>query len=177
MRKIILSLCAVAAFVPRSAFAQEDEVRLPAAEVRAQKETAEHITREQMNERGDGDLWDAMRWVPGVTQSGGGTRNESAFKLRGFGATEVPVYVDGVPWIDPSRGQVDYARFMTGDLESIDINKGWTSMLLGANNLGGAVIMRLAKPKKPFEAALKSSFDFDGGGMLELCKVLAPAQS
>ncbi|MDR0527557.1 MAG: TonB-dependent receptor [Spirochaetaceae bacterium] len=144
-------------------FAQEGE-RLPEAEVKAEKETAEHITREQMDERGDSDLWEAMRWIPGVTQSGGGQRDESAFTLRGSDATGVPVYVDGVPWIDPSRGQIDYTRFLTGDLESIDINKGYTSMLLGANNLGGAVIMRLAKPKKPFEAALKTSWDFDGGG-------------
>ena len=147
-------------------FAQEDEegVRLPGAEISAEKETAEHITREQINERGDSDLWQAMRHIPGVVLSGGGSRNESAFTLRGLGATDVPVYVDGIPWIDPSRGQVDYARFLSGDLESIDIMKGYTSMLLGPNNLGGAVVMRLAKPKNPLEIFAKSTIEFDAGG-------------
>jgi iron complex outermembrane receptor protein len=56
------------------------------------------------------------------------------------------------------------SRFLTGDLESVDIMKGYTSMLLGPNNLAGAVIMRMAKPKKAFEASLKTSWDFDGGG-------------
>jgi iron complex outermembrane receptor protein len=143
---------------------QDEAVRLPGAQVSAEKETTEHISRELMNERGDTDLWQAMRHLPGVTLTGGGTRNESAFKLRGQDATGVPAYIDGIPWIDPSRGQIDYGPFLTGDLESIDIMKGYTSMLLGPNNLSGAIMMRLAKPKKPLELFAKSAFEFDGGG-------------
>ena len=156
-------------------FAQEEEeaVRLPGAEVSAEKETTEHITREQMNARGDTDLWQAMRYIPGVLLTGGTNRNESAFTLRGQRATDVPLYIDGIPWIDPSRGQVDYVPFLTGDLESIDIMKGYTSMLMGPNNLAGAVVMRLAKPKKPLELFGKSTVEFDGGGYAANTDVLS----
>jgi len=125
---------------------------------------AQEITQQQMDERDDSDLWEAMSWIPGVVQSAGGSRDESAFTLRGYDATKVPVYIDGIPWIDPSRGQVDYSRFLTGDLEKIIIDKGYTPMILGPNNLGGAVVMQLAKPKKPLEISAKTSLDFDANG-------------
>jgi iron complex outermembrane receptor protein len=145
--------------------ATEDEaIQLPPAKLSAEAESSQFITQEEMERRGDSDLYEAMRWVPGVFQQDGGTRNEGAFSLRGFGAKAVPVYLDGVLWGDPYGGQVDYSRFLTGDLESIEINKGYSSILLGPNNLGGAVIMRMAKPKKPLELSLKTAWDFDKEG-------------
>jgi iron complex outermembrane receptor protein len=101
-----------------------------------------------MNERGDDDLFEAMRWIPGVVQNNGHSgRNEGAFNFRGLiggqhGASYVPVYVDDVPWINYYDGRIDYGAYMTGSLESIDIMKGYSSVLLGPNNLGGAVVMR-----------------------------------
>jgi iron complex outermembrane receptor protein len=148
----------------------DDEVVLPAAVVMAKKETTEHISQEQMNERGDNDLFEAMRWIPGVVQNNGHSgRNEGSFNLRGLvggqhGASYVPVYIDDVPWINYYDGRIDYGAYLTGSLESIDIMKGYSSVLLGPNNLGGAVVMRAQKPKKQFEAYVKSTQDFDGGG-------------
>jgi iron complex outermembrane receptor protein len=147
-----------------------DEVVLPAAEVMAKKETAEHISQEQMNERGDNDLFEVMRWIPGVVQNNGHSgRNEGSFNLRGLvggqhGASYVPVYIDDVPWINYYDGRIDYGAYLTGSLESIDIMKGYSSVLLGPNNLGGAVVMRAQKPKTRLEAYVKSVQDIDGGG-------------
>ncbi|MDR2659317.1 MAG: TonB-dependent receptor [Spirochaetaceae bacterium] len=140
----------------------DDTVQLPAVELSGDKETTEFITREQMDRRGDSDLIDAIRWVPGlVPLDAGGARNESGFTMRGLGQATVPVYLDGVPWGDPYGAQIDYSRFLTTDIESISINKGYSSMMLGSNNMGGVIVMRAAKPKKPFEASLKSSWDLD----------------
>lgn len=143
---------------------QDDAIQLPPAKLSEEAESSQFITQEEMERRGDSDLYEAMRWVPGVFSQDGGTRNESSFTLRGFDAKAVPVYLDGVLWGDPYGGQVDYSRFLTGDLESIEINKGYSSILLGPNNLGGAVVMRMAKPKKPLELSLKTSWDFDREG-------------
>ena len=144
---------------------EDEALTLPAAEVSAQKESAEHITQEQMRERGDNDLFEAIRWIPGVSQNNGHSgRDEDTFNIRGLTGADVPVYVDGVPWGNFYDGRVDYGRFLTGDVESIDIMKGYSSVLFGPNNLGGAIIMRLAKPKKKIDISTHTSIDLDGGG-------------
>jgi iron complex outermembrane receptor protein len=166
-----LGLILVCAF---SVFAQEipaeendassfDEpiIELPEAEVSAERDNPDTVTREEMDRNDAADLWEAVRDVPGVVLSGGGRRNDSNFSVRGFGADSVPVYVDGIPLANPYRGEGDSARILTGDLESIDIQKGYSSELLGANALGGTVLMRIAKPKKPLEALVKTTVDLD----------------
>ncbi|MDR3341961.1 MAG: TonB-dependent receptor [Treponema sp.] len=140
---------------------EEEVYRLPETEVSEERDTPEVITREEMERDGVTDLWEAVRYTPGVILSGGGRRNDSNFSVRGFGADSVPVYVDGIEMANPYRGEGDSARMLTGDLESIEIEKGYSSELLGANNLGGAILLRTAKPKNPFEASLKSTVDFD----------------
>jgi iron complex outermembrane receptor protein len=96
-----------------------------------------------------------------VILSGGGRRNDSSFSVRGYGADSVPVYVDGIVVANPYRGEGDSARFLTGDLESVEIAKGYSSELLGANTLGGAVLLRTAKPREPLELSLKTGFGLD----------------
>jgi iron complex outermembrane receptor protein len=115
-----------------------------------------------MDRDGAADLWEAVRAVPGVILSGGGRRGDSNFKVRGYGSQDVPIFVDGVLAANPYRGEGDAARFLTGDLESVEIQKGFSSSLLGANTLGGAVLMRTAKPKYPLEIMLRESLGFDG---------------
>jgi iron complex outermembrane receptor protein len=139
----------------------EDLIMLPEADVEAARDTPEHITQEEMLRDGAADLWEAVRYVPGVILSGGGQRNDSNFSVRGFGADSVPIFIDGIAMGNPYRGEGDAARFLTADLESVDIQKGYSSMLLGANTMGGAILMRTAKPKKPLELLLRTSLDFD----------------
>ena len=134
---------------------------LPEAEVSAERDTPELITREEMDRDGASDLWEAVRYTPGVILSGGGRRNDSGFSVRGYGADSVPIYVDGIVMANPYRGEGDSARFLTGDLESIEIAKGYSSELLGANTLGGAILLRTAKPTEPLEVSLKTGVGLD----------------
>ncbi|MDR2501044.1 MAG: TonB-dependent receptor [Treponema sp.] len=143
-------------------YGEEEEVyRLPETGVTANRDRPEEITREEMDREGSRDLWEAVRSVPGVILSGGGRRGDSNFTVRGFGADSVPVFIDGILMANPYRGEGDAARFLTGDLESVEIQKGFSSSLLGANTLGGAVLMRTAKPKEPLELMLRSGVNFD----------------
>jgi iron complex outermembrane receptor protein len=135
--------------------------RLPEAEVNADRDTPELVTREEMDRNEADDLWEAARHIPGVVLSGGGRRNDSNFSVRGFGPDSVPVFVDGILLANPYRGEGDSARLLTGDMESVEIQKGFSSALLGANTLGGAVLLRAAKPREPLEGSFKTSFDFD----------------
>ncbi|MDR0877939.1 MAG: TonB-dependent receptor [Treponema sp.] len=157
-----LSFFAFAVTFPCFPDETEDEVyRLPETEVSADRDRPEQITRDEMDRDDKNDLWEAVRDVPGVILSGGGRRNDSGFTVRGYGSDSVPVYVDGIQLANPYRGEGDSARILTGDLESVEIEKGFSSELLGANNLGGAVLLRTAKPKNPLEASLKTGVDFD----------------
>lgn len=173
--RLFALLCFLCAWLPPASGAQEEEAdaapagaeevyRLPEAEVTGERDTPELITGEEMERDGAEDLWEAVRYVPGVILSGGGRRNDSNFTVRGFGADSIPVYVDGVPLANPYRGEADSARILSGDLESIEIEKGYSSELLGANTLGGAILLRTAKPQTPLEASLKTGLTLDGTG-------------
>ncbi|MDR2344249.1 MAG: TonB-dependent receptor [Spirochaetaceae bacterium] len=146
---------------PAEASPDDEIFVLPEAEVNADRDTPELITREELDRDGASDLWEALRYIPGVILSGGGRRNDSGFTVRGYGADSVPIYVDGIPLANPYRGEGDSARLLTGDLESVEIAKGYGSELLGANALGGAILLRSAKPKAPLELSLKTGFSLD----------------
>jgi len=146
--------------------AHDDDIfLLPEVEVTADKdrETGNLITQEDMRREGARDLWEAVRHTPGVIISGGGARNDSNFRVRGFGSDSVPIFVDGVLMANPFRGEGDAARVLTGDLESVTIQKGYSSMLLGANTLGGAVVMRTAKPAHNLEFSFQPTVETDSG--------------
>ncbi|WP_259470065.1 TonB-dependent receptor [Pseudomonas aeruginosa] len=51
----------------------------------------------------------------------------------------MPVFFDGIPTYVPYDGNLDLARFTTNDLASIEVNKGYTSLLQGPNLMGGAI--------------------------------------
>jgi iron complex outermembrane receptor protein len=150
-------------------FAQETEEELPVFELEAidvtekteQKKTTEVITKEDIEIKGTSNLWQIMGTLPGVVLTGGGERNESNFRLRGFDAARVPIYVDGVSQAIPYRGDADHGRILTYDLESIEVQKGYSSMLMGADNLGGIVNLTVAKPQDEFEANALYGTEFD----------------
>ena len=123
--------------------------------------TGDVITQDDMERDNAHDLWEAVRYTPGVILSGGGRRDDATFTVRGFGADSVPVFVDGVVMTSPFKANGDAARMLTGDLESVTIQKGYSSMMLGPNTLGGAILMRTAKPKKAFEARADATLELD----------------
>jgi iron complex outermembrane receptor protein len=141
----------------------EDAIRLPQAEITVKKDSSEYVTQDEMERSGAQDLWEALRRLPGVIQAGGGgMRNESNVTVRGMDERMMPAFIDGIPLTAPYRGEADDARFLSADLEDIEIQKGYSSLLLGDSMLGGALIMRSAMPRAPFEAFYKTSAEFDG---------------
>ena len=82
---------------------------------------------------------DIAKSTPGVFVEHGGARNEYNLLVRGFNARRVPVFMDGIPVYVPYDGEMDLGRFTTFDLSRIDISKGASSVLYGANTMGGAV--------------------------------------
>jgi iron complex outermembrane receptor protein len=72
--------------------------------------------------------------------------------LRGFdNIGRVPLYLDGIPIQVPYDGVIDLSRFQTNDIAEVQVAKGYSSPLMGANNLGGSINLVTRKPEKSFE--------------------------
>lgn len=105
------------------------------------------LTQEQMLEQNKVNAAQAIATLPGVVMQKSGNRNEYTIKVRGFDSRQVPVFFDGIPTYVPYDGNLDLARFTTNDLASIEVNKGYTSLLQGPNLMGGAINITTASPK------------------------------
>lgn len=107
---------------------------------------------------------EALNLAAGVSLSRVGARNEQMVYVRGFDLRQVPIYVDGIPVYVPYDGYVDLARFVTFDLARIDIAKGYSSSLYGANTLGGAINLVSRRPARAFEGEYGAGLVFNDGG-------------
>jgi len=109
------------------------------------------------------DLAEALRLSPGVTMSNTGPRNEAGVNVRGFDLRQTPVFIDGIPVYVPYDGYVDLRRFTTADVAEIQVNKGFSSVLYGANTLGGAINIVSRRPERPLEGDLLVGWFQEGG--------------
>jgi iron complex outermembrane receptor protein len=107
---------------------------------------------------------EALDTMSGVTQQEQGGRAESTLYVRGFDAKRVGFFIDGIPVYVPYDGNFDYARFLTTDIEQIDVSKGYSSVAYGANTMGGVINVISKKPTKAFEGNVKSELVFDSNG-------------
>lgn len=98
------------------------------------------------------DVAHALSVVPGVVLQKSGGRNELQVKVRGFDSRQVPVFFDGVPVYVPYDGNLDLGRFLTSDVASVEVSKGYSSLLQGPNQMGGAINITTPRPTKPLEA-------------------------
>lgn len=115
------------------------------------KDTLNRVTSKTMESQNKTDVSRALNMLPGISLTASGPRNESMVSVRGFDLRQVPVYMDGIPVYVPYDGYVDLARFTTFDLATVDVSKGFSSVLYGPNSLGGAINLVSRKPSKKLE--------------------------
>ena len=109
------------------------------------------------------DAAQALATLPGVTVTRIGGRNEETVFVRGFSRVETPIFIDGVPAYVPYDGYVDLGRFTTYDVATIDVAKGYSSVLYGPNTMGGAINLVSRQPQSAFEGQLSGGV-FSGDG-------------
>lgn len=116
--------------------------------------TSTVVTPETFTQLDKRNVAEALTIVPGVTLQKSGGRNELQVRVRGFDNRQVPVFYDGVPIYIPYDGNLDLGRFLTSNLASLEVSKGYTSLLQGPNQMGGSINMTTSKPGKPLEASI-----------------------
>lgn len=115
------------------------------------KDTLNRVTSKTMESQNKTEVSRALNMLPGISLTASGPRNESMVSVRGFDLRQVPVYMDGIPVYVPYDGYVDLGRFTTFDLATVDVSKGFSSVLYGPNSLGGAINLVSRKPSKKLE--------------------------
>lgn len=97
------------------------------------------IRGEDLRDRGVHFVLDALRDVPGMTvvQTGSWGAVTSVF-LRGGESDDVKVLLDGVPLNLPG-GSINLANLTTDDLDRIEIVRGPSSVLYGADAMTGVI--------------------------------------
>jgi len=169
MKKTILMVFLLAAVRPmmaagQSSFTSEDSVTVFTAGevvVTGKNDIArEKVSAREIEKLDRKTVTQAVNLLPGVTLGNVGGRNEGMIYVRGFDMRQVPLYLDGVPLYVPYDGYVDPNRFTTFDLSEISVSKGFSSVLYGPNNLGGAINMVSRKPDGKLEGSVKGGISF-----------------
>ncbi len=96
------------------------------------------VTSKQIEERGIQTVAQALEMVPGTHVRVGG-KGEAYIRIRGFRQREVAVLLDGIPVASPYDGQLDLSNLPVQTIERIDVVKGASSVLYGANAMGGVI--------------------------------------
>jgi vitamin B12 transporter len=116
------------------------------------------ITREQIELNQWNYVLDAVRSVPGVSvvQSGSPGKVTSLF-LRGAGAAQVLVLLDGVPINNPYFGGVNFEDLTTDNVERIEVLKGPQSPLYGSDSIGG--VIQIITRQGEGDTSIRTSFE------------------
>ena len=93
---------------------------------------------------------EALRHVPGVDiQRSGGLGKTTAIRIRGAGAQQVQVMVDGLRVKSPTLGIAELSDLSIDAIERIEIVRGPQSTLHGADAIGGVVNIITKKGQGP----------------------------
>jgi iron complex outermembrane receptor protein len=107
----------------------------------------------------------SLNLLPGVSVSEVGGRNEAMVYIRGYDLRQVPVFIDGMPVYVPYDGYIDLARLQPGGISKISVSKGFSSMLYGANSMGGAINIISKKPESKIEVFGNAGSYFSSQGL------------
>lgn len=119
------------------------------------------ITGQQLEQRGDTDLYDVIERAPNVTNA----LSRQGFAIRGIdqrgtggggSGRTVSVQVDGIAL--PGNQATFFGPYSTWDLDQVEVLRGPQSTQQGRNALAGAIIIRSADPSYEREFKLRGEY-------------------
>jgi len=100
--------------------------------------TVSELSASDIEKNGIQNVADALELVAGSDVQSAG-KGEGHVSLRGFEQRNLKVLIDGVPAYEGYFGTVDLSAIPTESIEKIIVTKGASSVLYGANTMGGVV--------------------------------------
>ncbi len=98
------------------------------------------LTREQLEARGDRYVADALRSVPGVSVTrGGSTGGFTEVRIRGAEANQALVLIDGMEVAPAATGALEFGTLQVANIERIEVIRGPQSSLFGSNAAAGVI--------------------------------------
>jgi iron complex outermembrane receptor protein len=122
------------------------------------------VTRTDMQQFNRDTLDRAFVLASGTSVSLTGAGNETNISIRGFDRWRVPLYQDGIPVYLAYDNRIDFSRFNTIDLASVDVSKGFASAIDGPGAMGGSVNLVSRVASKPFEGEARHEEVLDSHG-------------
>jgi iron complex outermembrane receptor protein/outer membrane receptor for ferrienterochelin and colicins len=165
-------MCMLMVSMPPGSFAQEDNggpevFELGEVIVTERQEavtlatTVTEVTEEDITARSAQTVGEALELIPGVDIQRGG-KGQSFVRIRGFDQSDVKVLIDGVPAHEAYFRTLDLSLIPVDAIAKITVTKGASSVLYGANTLGGVVnIITKKGGKKPYTSLTTSFGDYD----------------
>ncbi|HEY0251120.1 MAG TPA: TonB-dependent receptor plug domain-containing protein, partial [Kofleriaceae bacterium] len=126
--------------------------------------STEVIDRAELEQSGVQSVGEALSLRPGMYIDRG-VAGTSGLTLQGLGPQYSLILVDGARQIGRTDGYLDLDRFGIADIEQIEVVRGPSSALYGADALGGVVDIITRTPKHGF--ALDALSRIDGRGAYE----------
>lgn len=123
--------------------------------------TVTEVSAEDIKQRGARTLGEALELLPGVDVQRSSKKNESFVQIRGFNDQDIKILIDGVPVYEQYSRQLDLASIPTNAISKITVTKGASSVLYGANAMGGVInIITKKATDKPTAAATVALGDY-----------------
>jgi outer membrane receptor protein involved in Fe transport len=107
------------------------------------------LNRQEMEDRGDQTVFDALRAVPGVAVSQSGRRGGvTSLFVRGGASDYNLVLLDGVE-VNQFGGAFDFAPLTTDGVESVEVTRSPESALYGTNAVSSVIDIRTERGEGP----------------------------
>ncbi len=173
MKTFVCLFCFILFSLPVFALAQETSTTLPDIVVSATKveepvqDVAQDVTvltGREIERQGYSTIKDAIASVMGVQVNEYGNRGSMAtVSIRGSSAQQVLILIDGKMLNLPSTGQFDLndLPITLDDVERIEVLRGASSALYGADAMGGVINIITKNPGKPVTSLSTSYGSFD----------------
>lgn len=100
--------------------------------------TVNEVSTNDLKAKGAETAADALKMLPGVDVQTGG-KGQSYVSIRGFEQSDLKVLIDGVPVYEQYYRSLDLSQIPVDSIAKITVTKGASSVLYGANTMGGVI--------------------------------------
>ncbi|HLM02626.1 MAG TPA: TonB-dependent receptor [Pyrinomonadaceae bacterium] len=124
--------------------------------------TVSIIDGQEMRDRADFALTDALRTIPGFrVQQLGGFGRTASIKTRGLRNQDTAVLIDGIRFRDASAITGDASAFLSDftltSVSRVEVLRGSGSSLYGTNAIGGTIDFQTPKPQPGFHGQISGA--------------------